>query len=95
MRRHEVHQMAWSLLLPNVRKMDQGHQGRTVTKMEDETIENGITGYWMEASSAYSCSVCLRTNGKVLRVQCDRDEIRVCPNCGEALRELLIDALQG
>ena len=57
-------------------------------------LENGITGYWMNASGAYSCSVCLRKNGKVFRIFLGEDEARLCPNCGIALREMLIDALE-
>lgn len=47
MRRHEVHQMAWSLLLPNVRKMDQGHQGRTVTgeRLSDCQSDDGHSDF--------------------------------------------------
>lgn len=56
--------------------------------------ENGITGYWMDASGAYRCSVCLHKNRRVFRMLLGEDEVRVCLNCGIALREMLIDALE-
>lgn len=57
-------------------------------------LENGITGYWIPASGAYRCSVCLHKDKKVFRILLGEDEVRVCQSCGIALREMLIDALE-
>lgn len=56
--------------------------------------DEGITGFWIKASRARHCLVCLRKDGKVLLLTFGVDEMLVCAACGVALRELLTDALE-
>lgn len=52
-----------------------------------------LRAYWADSNHVGGCSVCV-ASGRVLRIKFNYQELRVCAECGSALRELLIDALE-
>lgn len=60
----------------------------------DKDIDAGITGYWIDAAVGERCSICYTKDGQVLRLMFNDEQLRVCRDCGSALRDLLTDALE-
>lgn len=57
-------------------------------------VDEGISGYWINAAAGERCSVCFRKDGQVLRLTFSGNTLRLCPDCGVAMCDLLIDALE-